>query len=767
MHAVPGIRSARLRLPSRTHRRVGSSAVRGAALASAVLALVSAGSVVTADGAVSHADGTVGLAAEQGRSAGGAMTPAGTELVASAHRAASSAAQTGGDGALRVVDGFGGALGGMALVGDRVVIGLGTRVTVRDVADPRLGEVTEGPAGSSLATWLVAAGKEVVVAGRVGTRGGILRWLAIDGAQVREVGSLARSARPTALAARGGVAWWGLGRAMTVVARGEDPVGGAGEPGGVTVVGGLQLGADVHALHLGPEIGLALLGSPASGQEQALVVLEASDPRSPRELARLRLTEPTVDVLPIGDHLLLAGVGRGYVVDLTRPDRPRIVAGDPAVAEETWWPNGLISLCAASDGTMAWVGDARPGLMAFDLSTPERPRLLYSEPLAEAAPGCRGLKARGDRLLRQDGSGQLQVFDTAGRSVPELVGRAVLPTFDARSVAAAGTRGWALGNAGSALAERGRDGLWERRALPPSWRASDLAVRGETLHMLTASGLQPYDIAGAGAAAARDPITLPPPESGRYGHLVSDGRSLVVGGAKPLQVLGEGGALREIGGRPGARVLALRDDRVWGVEGPSEGVGMWWADLGDERPVAQPVPLPTQTVFAAVEAMALTPRRAFIGLSLLGFDGLRPGVEAWRLDENGLPAESLDRLDVPGTSSAMVPLEGERVALGWRLGLQPASDHGGVRVMASLRPDVLDEVTHLDVGAPVYEVAAGEGHLWLAAGQAGVLVVERSGDAGVMPTPVAGSPTPTAGTPMPTVAPRNQVGRSYLPVLQR
>ncbi len=647
--------------------------------------------------------------------------------VVPATTAARPAAQQ-GSASLRVVDGFGGAPGGMALSGERLVVGLGTRVRMIDMASPDFDLLAEGAAGRALASLVAPVRNGVVVAGSVGEAGAELRWLELAGSRPESLGAFALRGRPIAIAARDDVAWLSLAGGTTAVVALETD--GAGAPGPV-LAGGFRLGRDVHALRLDEDIGLALLGAPGSERGQELVVLDVSNPRAPTELARMSLVTSAVDILRVGDVAFLPGVGRGLVVDLSRPDEPRIVAGDPSAGGAPWWPEGLVGLCAAAEGTRVWVGDARPGLIGFDLSEPERPRVIHSDRIAGAAPDCMGLVAGGGMLVRQDSVAQ-QAYDVRDGLQPEPLGWWEQPTFDAERVAARGHRGWALERAGTRLATLEGGTAMRTRALPPREEGFDVAARGhDEVVVLTRSRIQRFAANADGDAAELPPLDLPVPERSTVypRHLVGDeGNLFLSGGAQPLW-LREDGTLTTLTGVRNARVYAVSGGRAWGhANAAFPALGLWWAPLSGDPVLMEPLTVPAPSTFTTVDQLAAGERRLWAALRSLG-------VVAWPLTPDGALADQpIGPFDVPGNITGLDIAGPDATILGWYTAGGGSLGSGGVRLMASTASEIYQRA-ELDLGAPVFDTAVSDGMVWLAAGRAGVLVVEIVDEQAPTPRP--------------------------------
>ena len=620
--------------------------------------------------------------------------------------------------ALRITRAYGGAPGGMAMDGHHLLVGLGTRLRLLDGSARALPQVGREMIGETLVRHVAAVPGGVIVAGEEGGLATQVRWLARSPAGLRPRHAMQLPGRATALVARGDVAWLPrAGRPMAIVA----PAEGGGPP---QVVTHLSFEAEVHRLRLGPELALVLLGSPGSEAGQELVVLDARDARAPHELGRVHLSFAANDLARVGDAVLLPGSSRGYVVDISHPESPRIVAGDPGIDRGDWWPRGSVGLCAASDGERVWMVDARPGLVAFDLSAPSTPRVTASLPLEDTTRDCLALVGGPGRVARQDETGYIQVFDTRDPAGPRQVASVRQPVFEPNEVVARDGRAWALAADGSALVAFTAQGTWSTQPLTTSWYSQDIALRGNELHVLTRTQLRPFEIAGDGTPRALAPIDLPWQDDFRTANLFSDGQQLAIDApnAPPLWLVEEDRFLT-LDTLPSGPIWleAVHEGRMWGGALFLPAPGIWHAafdsDGGFDAQALEIAPL----AGSAVQAMAFGERRAYIDIPGIG-------LTAWRLAE-GLPVEIEGVLDVPGTLSTLATLEPhDEVVAAWitnRSARRWSPPHGGLRLLGFRTPGLFDELAHLDLGAPVHDLASAEGRLWLAAGPAGVLAVER------------------------------------------
>jgi photosystem II stability/assembly factor-like uncharacterized protein len=255
---------------------------------------------------------------------------------------------------LNLVQQFGGAAVSIAVAGDTAYLGVGPRLIVLDVADPRAPrQVGQSEALPGLVQDVDVVGDLAYVA--AGDAG--LAVLDIsDRGSPRQVGAVQTRGSAARLVVQGGLAYVGAQNFLTVI-----DVADLTAP---REVSRLEMPGDVSAL--------AVVSSTAYiAHQKGLQVVDISDPAQPRERGALRLPASAEDIAVAGSYAYIAGGGL-RVVDIADPARLRVVG--------TWDTLAMATSTVAVVGETAYMtnafcefGHCSASLMLFDVSDPAKP----------------------------------------------------------------------------------------------------------------------------------------------------------------------------------------------------------------------------------------------------------------------------------------------------------------------------------------------------------------------------------------------------------
>ncbi len=146
-----------------------------------------------------------------------------------------------------------------------------------------------------------------------------------------------------------------------------------------------------------------------------VVVLDVSDPKSPRQTAHVPLHGYAYTVMLDGDRAYVADIGRGLVtLDTSDPRAPREFA-------TTRTPGGAFDL--VRQGRTLYLSDGAGGFMILDLTDRDRPKQIGYFPMAGQT---RSVLLDGNRLIASRGSLGIAVYDVSEPRSPAL--RAVVDT---------------------------------------------------------------------------------------------------------------------------------------------------------------------------------------------------------------------------------------------------------------------------------------------------------------------------------------------------
>ncbi len=256
---------------------------------------------------------------------------------------------------LNLVQQFAGASAAIAVAGDTAYLGVGPRLILLDVADPRAPrQVGQSQALPGLVQDVDVVGDLAYVA--AGDAGLVVLDISERGSP-HQVGAVQTRGSASRLVVQGGLAYVGAQNLLTVI--------DIAESSAPREVGWLEMPGEVSALAV-------VSGTAYIAHQKGLHVVDVSDPAQPRERGALRLPAGAEDVAVLGGYAYIAGGGL-RVVDITDPTRLRVVG--------SWEALGMATSAVAVVGDTAYVtsgfcefGYCSASLVPLDVSDPTKPR---------------------------------------------------------------------------------------------------------------------------------------------------------------------------------------------------------------------------------------------------------------------------------------------------------------------------------------------------------------------------------------------------------
>jgi parallel beta-helix repeat protein len=382
------------------------------------------------------------------------------------------------DVSLRLVGQLGGGATTAAVDGERVLVGAGSRVVELDVAEPVRPREVRSSAALPASVSTLAMGGDIVVAG-VGEAGIVV----LDARDLAVIGSQVLPGYAEDLAIVGSLAF---------VADG---------PGGLAIVD-LNVPSEPRtigrALDLHRITGVAVEGAHAflAAADEGLIVLDVRDPSSPRSIAGLITGGYAFDVALDNEYAYLAdGWGGLRIVDVGDAASPTLTATMPTTA----WTMGV-----SVEGERTLLAAGSEGLRIVDISDPAHPADLGA--LSSSVGHATGVVAQENLAVVSDtGSGIRLVAIADPGKVTELA--TYTPIGTAQDIALVGDRAFiaAKGQGLRVVDVSDPRRPSEVQAIATRDLTSGVAVVGSNVFFVTAPGLgsaAKHSIFGADASSS-------------------------------------------------------------------------------------------------------------------------------------------------------------------------------------------------------------------------------------------------------------------------